>query len=279
LFNREKQEALMRRILLTATLLLIGWANAMLLADAPRDVDWLTVEIDYLYEQGSDTPVYGFGAAVGTETTSIVGGTLTTPGGAVLDLTYDPDEPEWGSGAEHLTAADLSAYGDGVYTFTLDYGDGSSAVTALNFVIPGSEDPIGQPTHKPLLTKPVPGTTGVTNVLTFSWESPVDQNINLIQLLVSYEGYSPNDEVLNAVLWDATQTSYGPVTLSAGVMYDDCHMDFAEHYFYVNADGIPCNFSKAAIAEFTFGTVPEPATLALLALGGLVLLRRRRASL
>ena len=133
-----------------------------------------------------------------------------------------------------------------------------------------------QPTHKPVLTNPVPGASGVPIELTYTWEPVIDDNVNLIELLVSYEGYSPNDEVFNAVIYDTDLTSYGPVTMMGGVLYDDSHIDFLAKYYYQNADGIDCNVGKSAIAEFSFETVPEPATLSLLTLGGLALIRRKR---
>jgi len=268
----------MYRTGLAYALLAICGANAVAQADPPRDVDWLTVYIDCSYSQGSDTPIYEFDADVGTETASIVGGTVATPAGSVFSLSYDPDEPEWGYYAEHSDAGELSVYGDGVYTFSLDYSDGSSATTTLNFVIPGSGDPIGQPTHKPILTSPVPGASGVPAEVTYTWEPVIDDNVNLIELLVSYTGYSPNDEVFGVSIFDPDTTSYGPATMDEGVLYDDCHLDFLEKHYDENADGIPCNFAKLASVEFSFQTVPEPAMLGFLALGGLAVLRRSRTS-
>lgn len=126
-------------------------------------------------------------------------------------------DPEWGSArwlyrARSSNINDLKAYGDGEYTIKAnDVIDGNIQMT-LWFGVPGINDPIAQPTQKPVLTSPGQDKPAESPV-TFTWEPCTDKSATEVRINVKQSNsgdYYKEDSV------NKEQTSWGPVVLTDG---------------------------------------------------------------
>ena len=154
---------------------------------------------------------------------------FTTPAGNVFTIPKLPGQwsggiwksyeydPEWGSArwlyrARSSNLNDLKAYGDGVYTIKVKNVINSDIQMTIWYVVPGTNDPIPQPTQEPVLTFPGRDKAAESPV-TFTWEPCTDKNATEIRINVkqSNTGDYYKEDSLNK-----EQTSWGPLMLTDG---------------------------------------------------------------
>ncbi len=157
----------------------------------------------------------------------------------------DGDSCWWYYGTEFPDPSYLDDYGDGTYTFTIHLG-GDELQTSVWFGIPGTSDPIPQPTQEPVMTYPV-HQESATSPVTFLWEACTDASAAYIWVDVK-EPATDQTVVEDGV--DTSSTSYGPVSLApAGWEID---LDFGQGYGATNADGIPFYVGKCSESDTEF---------------------------
>ncbi len=148
--------------------------------------------------------------------------------------TITPDWLLWEYEYKFFNESSLSAYGDGLYTFTVHYIDGGMQQSAVWFGIPDTLEPIATPTQIPTFTSFHNGDT-VSSPVTFTWQActdPAIQSIGMGIVYVDYWGFE-----------DKTPTGLGsPVTLSAGE--HNVWLLFDSYYGYTNEDGIEVGVCK-----------------------------------
>ncbi len=148
--------------------------------------------------------------------------------------TITPDWLLWEYEYKFFNESSLSAYGDGLYTFTVHYIDGGMQQSTAWFGIPDTLEPIATPTQIPTFTSFDNGDT-VSSPVTFTWQActdPAIQSIGMGIVYVDYWGFE-----------DKTPTGLGsPVTLSAGE--HNVWLLFDSYYGYTNEDGIEVGVCK-----------------------------------
>jgi len=117
----------------------------------------------------------------------------------------DGNEGVWSLSA--LANKEYERFGDGLYTITADYENGSESIE-LWYGEPGSDDPLPFPQNngftEPDVTQPI------TNPVTFTWESdPIAQNISV---------YFAGGGTTKSDRFPATTTSYGPYDYAPGYL-------------------------------------------------------------
>jgi len=127
---------------------------------------------------------------------------------------YDPElgRARWLYRARSSNINDLKAYGDGVYTIKVNDLIGSQIQGTVLFGIPGTNDPIPQPTQKPILTSPEQDTTAESPV-TFTWEPCTDKSAAEVRINLRQGNAS---DYYKEGSFGKEQTSCGPVVLTDG---------------------------------------------------------------
>lgn len=113
---------------------------------------WIETVWDY-DTPGSDDDGYDFEIGVDTDdTVQLV--EFVTPANQTYQIgsfEIEEDYYEWCYKIESQTLQDLSAFGDGIYTLRIYYDDGTTDETTVLFGVPGSSDPVPQPTQEPVI--------------------------------------------------------------------------------------------------------------------------------
>ena len=143
-----------------------------------------------------------------------------------------------------ISPESLSAYGDGLYTFTVYFADGYSRQTTAWFGIPGTADPIPQPTQAPVITSFDAGES-VTSPVTFSWEAYSGSAAHVVWLYV----FSEDDEREWTLPISATGLDE-PLALPSG--WHKAELEFAVYYESVNDDGIVIDAGKFCESDYAF---------------------------
>ncbi|KPL22509.1 MAG: hypothetical protein AMJ75_07955 [Phycisphaerae bacterium SM1_79] len=135
-------------------------------------------------------------------------------GGIWRSYEYDPqwNRARWLFRARSSNLNALKAYGDGEYTIQVNDVIDSQSQVALWFGVPGTNDPIAQPTQEPVLIFPEQDQQAGSPI-TFTWKPCTDKNATEVRINVKdgdtseyYKEQSVNKE----------RTSWGPVVLTDG---------------------------------------------------------------
>lgn len=206
------------------------------------------------------------------------------PGSAIspISLSAEPDQWKWKSGDYDSLSTLQDDYATGDWTLRF-YGPGNTLVDSVT-VSYAPDAPSGIVTF----TTPLEGATGVPVFPTFEWEtytgtgdglalwvSPHDQGENAI-----YEDFAE----LDATAWTCgalTPLTHYDVGVNVATVMNGTFVNGKVHgptLTTVNGDAFTYYevFENDNYVSFTTD-VPEPASISLLVLGGLALLRRRRA--
>jgi hypothetical protein len=155
-----------------------------------------------------------------------------------------------------ITASDLpelAKFDQGLYRIIPHYWNGTEGETRVNFLVPGTSNPIPQPTQKPQVSAPADGAT-VGSPVTIRWSACTDSAANGI--FVTVDDAVSGQEAANEVL-PLTATASNPLLLNTGTF--DAEVRFANLYDNVaSTDGTPFRCSKAALVGLRF-TVPYKA--------------------
>jgi hypothetical protein len=151
------------------------------------------------------------------------------------------------------SAAELAKFDQGLYRIVVHYWNGTEGETQVNYVVPGTGNPIPQPTQKPEISAPTDGAT-VGSPVTIRWSACTDSAANGIYVTVDVA--NSGQEAQSQVL-PLTATASNPLLLSTGTF--DAEVRFAHVYDNVaSTDGTPFRCGKAALVGLRF-TVPYKA--------------------
>lgn len=167
------------------------------------------------------------------------------------DFDEDTGDWNWLYEAEFFSPGSLDAFGDGEYVITVYYEGGRSHQTTARFGIPGTTDPIPQPTQVPLYTSFNNGDT-VTSPVTFTWQPCTDPAANLIW--VGLENDATGQEQ-NYMLPVATTELSEPLDLDSAVY--DVGLGYEVWYQTQNNDGIPLWVGKYSESEYEITVAGE----------------------
>ena len=205
---------------------------------------------------------------------NLVGGTVTTPGAGGNTYKMVPDDDRdlefW---CESTNAGDLAAFTAGEYIIKLEGADGIEQTYKVTLTgdfpdeFPTLDQPMGFATANP---RP-----------TISWNDPNDLNVNFALLEMWTGGYDeeeieliPGTDLMSFTPSEDLNLGGAMMWVVFGSVVDGT----------VNAEEAGGPTGVQFLAGFATGTdsymnvVPEPATLALLGLCGLTLIRRRRSA-
>lgn len=257
---------MMKKILAVMVLLLFAGVGVVS-AGVGDDVFWIELWYEATHENPDDINDVEYVFAFEAETdVSIDRIEFITPAGYTYQIPNEPDSwddvnqvstswedlggsYEWDLWATNDSYAELDAkFGDGLYTFTFYYVGGGSAQTTVNFLEPGTSNPISQPMQVPEFINPQ-FRDSVTSPVTVSWELCTDANVNSIWVEVENESadlYHEGDV-------PKSQTSWVTPSLVDG--YWDAEVCFDMFYNYYNPDGIEIWMGKSrfAVTSFTAG--------------------------
>jgi len=158
----------------------------------------------------------------------------------------------WLYGPGFSSPDSLSAYGDGLYSFTFYYTDGRHQHTTAWYGVPGTSDTLPQPTQIPIFTSFNHGDT-VASPVTFTWESCTDDAAENIWLDVK-DG--EDNEIEGFLLPLSAEGLDEPLALSAGL--HEAELDFIVYYDSINEDGIAVNVYKYSESDYYFTVESTP---------------------
>jgi uncharacterized repeat protein (TIGR01451 family) len=165
------------------------------------------------------------------------------------------DWATWQYRAIFTKLADLQVYSDGEYTFNIIYKDGSHDQATVWFAIPGTTDPIPQPTQEPVLTFPMRNMT-TESPFTFTWKPCTDANASEVGLQVQElkngdfkEGY-----------FDVNETEWGPVILTDGSWQADLTFEYWVEDTSQLGNNVFFSFSKSSRSRYDFTVTGYPRT-------------------
>ena len=214
------------------------------------------------------------GVHVEVKGANIIEGTITSPGGAVYGLEYDYDttDADWRFqfNFNSTTESDLAGFTTGTYLLALKGSNGDTL--NLTAFVPGK----ALPTEMPQFAQAM-GFDTTDKRPTIGWLQATDPNIskNYVQMEMLTDevgGYKYEEMVDNKAVTSHTPTEdLGLGAWVAMVAYCN-HTDTT-----TGGDAeVPLWIDFATYTDAYFNVTPEPATLALMAAGGLAILLRRR---
>lgn len=227
-------------------------------------VKYIAVDMEWDYQKTDNPDVsYNFQVSVDTdETVALVsftiptGQTLVIPAmDKVWDIpepnglltigveSYIPGEYNWEYRYKFNSPEPLSTYGDGLYTITIYYTDGATQQTTVWFGIPGTTNPLPQPTQEPVFTSIHNGGT-VSSPVTFAWEACTDPAVGYIFFMTisSQTGLPGNFYTLSP----QAMGLYTPIAMTPGgysVFLTFISGD--DGWGLINDDGIPYSAYKS----------------------------------
>ena len=146
---------------------------------------------------------------------------------------------EWLYKAEFDTLAALAGYGNGVYRIIFHYKGASQHEIQTSFLLPGSSNPIPQPTQRPVVTSPQAG-GAVGSPVTVAWNACTDPFVNTVFTQVT-DTATGEDVFDNAFATNIVASN--PYPLKEGQYKVTC--SFADVQEAAGSDGTPFTLSKA----------------------------------
>ena len=186
---------------------------------------------------------------------------VTTPGSAVYALAFDDES--WEFWRNTATVGDLAEFVSGTYQIALTGGDGA----VRNFTVDLDKDlPTGTPAFDQLMGFE---TTSVRPTLSWLVSGDTDANKTYFEVFGVCDEQWEFGELFDNAVMSFTPTEDLPLGGYIGSVF---YLDFSES----TTGGVPLSIGFYNGRDTYFNVTPEPATLSLLALGGLAVLRRRR---
>ncbi len=152
----------------------------------------------------------------------------------------------WEYWAKTSNLSDLAAYGDGTYRVIAHYRNNTQAETRIGYVVPGTSNPVPQPTQKPQITAPAAGAT-IASPVVLGWSACTDAAANSIYLTVTASGASA--AAVSDVL-ARTATRSGEYRLAEGNY--DAEIAFANLYEVASTDGTKFQYGKTVLVGHNF---------------------------
>ncbi len=170
----------------------------------------------------------------------------------------DYDEPtqwfEWSFEAETTDPLVAAEFGAGLYTLRLNLAGDQTVTTSFDI----SADLAATDTP-PVFVAPLDGAADVAVDVTFAWEAPVDDGVNIVWLSVANieDDWDLIDEDLSVSTTESPQT-----VLDADTTYE-AELEFGIETEGVNADGVAFVAGMFTITAIEFATAPpvNPLTL------------------
>ena len=160
---------------------------------------------------------------------------------------------EWCFERDFTDVSGFDSFGDGYYRITVTYEGGGWDQTLIWFGVPGSEEPLSQPTQIPVPVFPE-SHTGTTSPVTISWELCEDENARGVWIWV--ENIETWDEIDVGSPLAVDAVSWGPHSLSEGLY--EAGVAFANGYVgETNDDGIEYIVVKFTESEWAFAVGRE----------------------
>lgn len=208
------------------------------------------IEISTTYDYGvpGDQINYEFDACIQVDET-VVTGTLQIPNSNIYELEEDKEWLSYHYESSNLN--DLADYAEGIYTFTVNYANGDSNTTDVNYSLPNG-DPIPPVTQVPAFVYPSQEAMDVPLAVSFQFDPASDPNLE-ISLSWEPEDESPGPLAAGVDRLPYNTSSYGPVVLSPNIYYD-VKVVLNRAVWTVNADGIPSVVDKDAECHLYFTT-------------------------
>jgi hypothetical protein len=156
------------------------------------------------------------------------------------------DTHVWEYWVEADDASAVAPYGDGTYRVKLHCTDGSQQETQVAYLLPGTSNPIAQPTQKPQINTPAyDGAAG--SPVTLAWNACTDASVNSIYLMIVD---SDSGENVVSDVFGKGATSSNEYTLDDGVYDVDCA--FANLHEVTSTDATPFRCGKAMVMGHRF---------------------------
>ena len=152
----------------------------------------------------------------------------------------------WEYEAKFADKQALTKYGDGTYAITAHYKDGKQEQTNILFGIPDTNNPIPQPTQKPVLTFPTHNGI-VKSPVTFTWQSCLDPNATSVGL--SLQKQDSIEEFLDIVA-ALNSTGSAPIPIGPGIWQAQLFCD--NRHNYIGGDGISVEVGKRSECDYRF---------------------------
>ncbi len=215
---------------------------------------------------GQDNPKHEFEFAVGTdETVSCVG--VRTPAGkdfmisredlkkGNISTSHSSEDGScwWEYNGVFDDESELNRYGDGTYTITVYYNDGSRERTTAIFGVPESGDSIEQPSQRPVVELSSLAQSGDLPVV-FAWEQNHNPNTTSVNVYVEKE-----DDSMEPINIELPVESYesGPHILPAGIY--NSKLSFDNNHIYQNRDDITVGVGKHSETYRKFEVLDDSA--------------------
>jgi uncharacterized repeat protein (TIGR01451 family)/fimbrial isopeptide formation D2 family protein len=148
---------------------------------------------------------------------------------------------------------DLKAYGDGTYLITVNYLNNDQDQIPILFGVPGTQDPIVQPTQEPVLTFPE-YSQEVGSPLILTWGTATDKHTTQIRIQVDEERTGES----KAGVLDKDRSRWGPVYLTDGLWKTG--LAFGQ-WFSSDSDGISIVVGKYSLSRSQFFVTGQPTSV------------------
>ncbi len=212
----------------------------------------IEVSTTYNYDYPEVPLHYEFDAWIQVDST-VVSGSMMAPDESEYEMIYESDGSDswFGVNFDNPDPSFLDNFGDGTYTFTVNYEDGSSDSTSIEYQLPGG-GPIPYVTQEPQFIYPQHNAIGLPLNCTFQFDPAINPDHTIQIWIEPVEAMSGALSYIEDNLSYDT-SSYGPVTLSPETLYEG---GYSINYCVntTNEDGIPVVMDTDAETQIHFTT-------------------------